>query len=156
MNVDKIFWFNFGMSSSKGYRNAENNLPISLISWQAKLPVLLNDMWTKTKHFGLILVCHPQKGIEMPKIICQSHCSLQTRPLVLQHDMNVYNCGVWHNYCVVLVIISSEGIKYTKDSMQPTNYQKIHPDLFLCTLFLFKSLILTIYNKYCILYFTIS
>ena len=77
MNVDKIFWCCFSMSSSKGYWNTENNLPISLIFWQAKLPVLLNDIWIMIKYFGFVLVCHPQKGTEMPKIICQFHWYLK-------------------------------------------------------------------------------
>ena len=30
-----------------------------------------NSLVPTRTHFGVVLVCHPQKGIEMPKIICQ-------------------------------------------------------------------------------------
>ena len=135
MNIDNlVFWFFSVCHAQKGIRMLKNNLPNSLISGQTKLPVLAK-LYNIDKIFWFNFSMSSSKGYRNAvfKIISQFCCSRQARPLILQHDMNVR-----HNYGVVLVI-SSERIKYTKNSMQPTNHQKICPHLFFCILFFFKG-----------------
>ena len=64
--------FTVGFTLQNAVSVQTSSTPISHQTTQCVLGIEPSNYLVPIRtHFGVVLVCHPQKGIEMPKIICQ-------------------------------------------------------------------------------------